>query len=123
MRLRARGARSSQSRAVKAFLRCCGQARAFVGRRPTISGSVGEYRARLCEINCQSGKGLRVCAGQVAEPRSAHVARVMRSRSERLRRYGSGSILLSSFGGLPSVEPGVARKRADRCAKQRGQLR
>jgi hypothetical protein len=31
-----------------------------------------------------------------------------RSRSARLRRYGSGSILVGSFGGLPSVEPGAA---------------
>jgi hypothetical protein len=33
----------------------------------------------------------------------------MRSRSARLRRYRSGRILHSSFGRLPSVEPGVAR--------------
>jgi hypothetical protein len=29
-----------------------------------------------------------------------------------LRRYSSGSILFGSFGGLPSVESGVARERA-----------
>ena len=46
-----------------------------------------------------------------------------RSRLARLRRYGSGSILCCSFGELPSVDLGAARKRDDRRAKERGRLR
>ena len=48
------------------------------------------------------------------------LAWLMRSRSAQLRRYGSGSILAGSFGGLPSVELRAARKRDDRRAKERG---
>lgn len=53
----------------------------------------------------------------------SRVAWFMRSGFARLRRYGSGSILFSSLGGLPSVEFGAARERADRGAKERGRLR
>ena len=83
--------------------------RAAVGRRPTVGRSISECRAQLVEIKCRSRRGLRVRAGQVAGAHVARVARLRRSRSARLRRYGSGSILFDSFGGLPSVQPGAAR--------------
>ena len=44
---------------------------------PSRRGSVGECRARLVEIKCQSGRGLRCCAGQVG------------STSGGMRRAGS----------------------------------
>ena len=44
----------------------------------------------------------------VAVAQCARLSWLRRSGSARLRRYGSGSILGCSFGGLPSVEPGVA---------------
>jgi len=116
MQFRARGAPLFEPRTVEVSRRCGGPSFPVVDRRLTGSASVGECRARLCEIKCQSREGLRCCAGRVAEPRVAHVVRVMRSRSARLRRYGSGSILLSSFGGLPSVELRAARDaRQSRC--------
>lgn len=44
----------------------------------------------------------------VAGAQCARLSWLRRSGSARLRRYGSGSILCFSFGGLPSVEPGAA---------------
>ena len=45
----------------------------------------------------------------VAGALGSRLSWLRRSRLARLRRYGSGSILDCSFGGLPSVEPGAAR--------------
>ena len=45
----------------------------------------------------------------VAGALSSRLPWFTRSRSAKLRRYGSGSILCCSFGGLPSVEPREAK--------------
>ena len=51
------------------------------------------------------------------------VSWLKRSRSTKLRRYGSGSILCCSFGGLPSVELGAALIAVVVVPRNRGQLR
>ena len=74
-------------------------------RRPAHNrrGSVSECRARLVEINCQSGKGLRCCAGlvraRIGSPRrAAQAIKVSEVAPLRQREHSVLQLRWAPFG-------------------------
>jgi len=123
MKLRWRGALSCQPALSGAPCQFAGQRLPVVGRRPTAAARPASVEHGSVRSSTCPGDVFDVAPARFAALPLARVAPVRRSRLAKLRRYGSGSILFGSFGELPSVESGAARERADRSARERGQLR
>jgi hypothetical protein len=100
-----------------------GQRLPVVGRRPAAAGRPASVEHGSVRSSACPGEVFGVAPARSAALALACVAAVRRSRSAKLRRYGSEGILGLSFGWLTSVGPGAARERADRSARERGQLR
>ena len=95
---------------------------------PSLAGARPSSRRRTsvehCSLRSSASPG-EVCEMRrpLAGAQCARVSWLMRSSASRLRRYGSGSILFSSFSGLPSVEPGAALNAVVVVPRNGGRLR